>query len=401
MTNRYLTAAAIMLAAASASAQEALWGQAPVTSPEVNADGSVTFRIEAPKARDVKLTGDFLPVIKIQRPGAIDSITVRPPAILRKTEAGIWEYTTPRALDPELYTYSFIVDSMRTVDMANPYVIRDVSTLNSMLLVPGAGSDLYRTHDVPHGNVSKVWYNSPKLGTERRMTVYTPAGYAADTTRRYPVLYLLHGMGGDENAWSELGRAPYILDNLIASGKAEPMIVVMPNGNVSQTAAPGENADGFKAPTLQLPNTMDGTFENSFADIVDYVDKNYRTLANKKHRAVAGLSMGGYHSLHIARNNPDLCDYIGLFSAKIHPFDGTVSPVYDDFNGKLDGLFAARPALFWIGIGRTDFLYDENKSFRSLLDASNYPYVYTETDGGHIWRNWRKYLSAFLPLLFK
>lgn len=396
-----IAAVAISLSASGAYAQEALWGQAPVVSPQLNPDGTVTFRIEAPKASDVKMTGDLLPVIKIKPEGYPDSITVRPPAIMHRNPDGIWEYTTPQPLDPELYTYSFIVDSMRTIDMANPYVIRDVSTLNSLLSVPGNRASLYMPRAVPHGNVAKVWYDSDSLGRERRLTIYTPPAYTDDTDRSYPVLYLLHGMGGDENAWTELGRAQHILDNLIARGLAEHMIVVMPNGNVSQSAAPGETAEGLRVPTLQLPQTMDGTFEEVFPEIVAYVDSNYRTIPDKAHRAVAGLSMGGFHTLHLARLYPDFADYLGLFSPKIYPFEGTESMVYADFDSRLAQVFAKKPTLVWLGIGKMDFLYDENAGFRHKLDASGYPYTYYESDGGHTWRNWRIYLTEFLPLLFR
>ena len=324
---------------------------------------------------------------------------MRPPAELQRRADGVWEYTTPEALGPELYSYSFIVDSMRTLDLANVYVSRDVSTLNNIFLIPGGRASLYAVHDVPHGNVAKVWYHSDALGTDRRMTVYTPAGYGSDD-RRYPVLYLLHGMGGDENAWSELGRTAYILDNLIAQGKAEPMIVVMPNGNVSQTAAPGETAEGFTVPTLQRPKTMEGTFESAFPEIVSYIDANYRTIPEKHSRAIAGLSMGGFHSLHISKQYPDVFDYIGLFSAAIDHYTEH-SEVYDDFEGKLARQFAGRPALYWIGIGKTDFLYQSNEKFRKLLDAKGYPYTYSENEDGHIWRNWRIYLTEFVPKLFR
>ncbi len=288
---------------------------------------------------------------------------------------------------------------MRTLDLANVYVSRDVSTLNNIFIIPGERASLYTVHDVPHGNVAKVWYHSDALGTDRRMTVYTPPGYDSSETR-YPVLYLLHGMGGDENAWSELGRTAYILDNLIASGKATPMIVVMPNGNVSQTAAPGETADGFTVPTLQRPKTMEGTFEAAFPEIVSYVDRTYRTIPEKHSRAIAGLSMGGFHSLHISKQYPDVFDYIGLFSAAIDHYTEH-SEVYDDFEGKLARQFAAKPALYWIGIGKTDFLYQSNEKFRKHLDSKGYPYTYYENEDGHIWRNWRIYLTEFVPQLFR
>lgn len=208
-------------------------------------------------------------------------------------------------------------------------------------------------------------------------------------------------MGGDEEAWIALGRASQILDNLIAQGKAKPMIVVMTNGNAALEAAPGESAAGLVAPSMNLPKTMDGTFESAFPDVVKFIDKNYRTLPNKKNRAIAGLSMGGFHSLHISKQYPDMFNYIGLFSAAIMPNKDTKSPIYDNFDAKLKTQFTKKPALYWIGIGKTDFLYKPNEEFRKKLDEQGYRYTYYENDEGHIWKNWRIYLTEFAPLLFR
>ena len=296
-----------------------------------------------------------------------------------------------------------MVDGVRTLDPSNVYCVRDVTNLFSMLLIGGGQGDWYRVKEVPHGTVSKIWYNSPTAGLKRRLTVYTPAGYET-SKEKYPVLYLLHGIGGDENAWSELGRAAQILDNLIAAGKAKPMIVVMTNGNISQEAAPGETPNGFTVPTLMLPKTMDGNFELAFPDVIKFVESNYRVKADKNDRAIAGLSMGGCHSLYISANYPDTFGYIGLFSAAINKQQksGVESErVYDDLYGKLAKLFAAKPKLYWIGIGKTDFLYKDNADFRAKLTAKGYPFTYMETEGGHIWRNWRIYLTEFAQKLFK
>ena len=395
--NKYLITAALVSATLTASAQQALWGVPEIVSPQVNNDKTVTFRLKAPKAGHVQVTGDFLPKEKIKTPfGEFDGPGY---ADLVKGPGGLWEYTTTSPLAPELYSYTFVVDSLKMTDPANVYQIRDVASVTNVFIVPGDRADLYRVNKVPHGTVSKVWYNSPTLGMDRRLTVYTPAGYE-NGNERYPVLYLLHGMGGDENAWSELGRAAQILDNLIAQGKAKPMIVVMPNGNASQEAAPGETSEGFKAPTTQLPKTMDGSFETSFPEIVNFIDSHYRTKAEKGSRAIAGLSMGGFHSLHVSKANPDMFDYIGLFSAAILPPQNAESPVYSDFDEKLKVQFDKKPALYWIAIGDKDFLYDANRQFREMLDSKGYPYEYSETGEGHIWKNWRIYLSEFLPKLF-
>ncbi|MBR5102217.1 MAG: esterase family protein, partial [Muribaculaceae bacterium] len=253
----------------------------------------------------------------------------------------------------------------------------------------------------PHGTVSQVWYNSPKLGFTRRMTVYTPPGYD-EVKKSYPVLYLLHGMGGDETAWMEQGRTAQILDNLIAEGKAVPMIVVMPNGNADEQAAPGSAPLGLVAPTFSHKHTMDGTYENSFSDVRNYVEKHYRVKADNRHRAIAGLSMGGFHSLYISANSPGEYGYVGLFSAAITPRNEVKSAVYDDIVGKLKKQFASNQQLYWIGIGTDDFLYGANVSFRKLLDENGMAgkYIYHESGGGHEWRNWRDYLELFVQLLF-
>ena len=375
-------------------AQQALWGTAPVVSPEIHDNNTVTFRFKAPKAVRVQLTGDFLPLqknAKFEAPGIVD---------LKEGQEGVWEYTTPEPLKPELYSYSFIVDGLRMNDPANVYLIRDVSTLTNVFIIGGDRADFYKVNPVPHGTVSRIWYDSPALGLERRMTVYTPAGYET-SGKRYPVLYLLHGMGGDEEAWISLGRTAQILDNLIAQGKAKPMIVVMPNGNASQEAAPGESSRGMVPPTMQLPKTMEGSYEQAFPEIVKFIDKNYRTIKSKSGRAIAGLSMGGFHSLHISKQYPDMFNYIGLFSAAIMPNKEVSSPIYENMEGKLKVQFDKNPALYWIAIGKTDFLYKANEEYRKLLDEKGYKYTYYESDEGHIWKNWRIYLTEFVPMLFR
>lgn len=375
-------------------AQQALWGTAPVVSPEIHDNNTVTFRFKAPKAVRVQLTGDFLPVqknAKFEAPGIVD---------LKEGQEGVWEYTTPEPLKPELYSYSLIVDGLRMNDPANVYLIRDVSTLTNVFIIGGDRADFYKVNPVPHGTVSRIWYDSPALGLERRMTVYTPAGYET-SGKRYPVLYLLHGMGGDEEAWISLGRTAQILDNLIAQGKAKPMIVVMPNGNASQEAAPGESSRGMVPPTMQLPKTMEGSYEQAFPEIVKFIDKNYRTIKSKSGRAIAGLSMGGFHSLHISKQYPDMFNYIGLFSAAIMPNKEVSSPIYENMEGKLKVQFDKNPALYWIAIGKTDFLYKANEEYRKLLDEKGYKYTYYESDEGHIWKNWRIYLTEFVPMLFR
>lgn len=387
----------LLLSGVAVNAQQALWGSAPLVSPEINPDTTVTFRLKAPSARQVQVTGDFLEKRSMQTPfGMVEAPGV---AELEKNNDGVWEYRSGK-LKPELYNYTFIVDSLSMTDPSNVFTVRDVATLSNYFIIPGERASLYSVNDVPHGTVSRVWYDSPALGMKRRMSVYTPAGYEAGS-ERYPVFYLLHGMGGDEEAWLALGRTAQIMDNLIAEGKAEPMIVVMTNGNASQEAAPGETHLGLIQPSIALPKTMDGSFETSFPDVVKFVDNTYRTKPDKAHRAIAGLSMGGFHSCHISKEYPDMFDYVGLFSAAIFPKDDVDSPIYKDMEGKLRTQFARQPKLYWIGIGDKDFLYQVNQDFRKMLDANNCPYEYYETPDGHIWKNWRIYLTEFAPRLFK
>ncbi|MCI5990950.1 MAG: alpha/beta hydrolase-fold protein, partial [Bacteroidales bacterium] len=356
-------------------------------------------RYFAPKAVKVTVSGDFLPTRKIQTPfGEFDGPGV---AELKEGEKGVWEYTTDFKVAPEMYTYTFNVDGNNVIDNNNMWVNRDVSSLTSAFIVPGGRADLYTIQDVPHGTVAKVWYDSEVAGFDRRLSVYTPAGYDPCGKTRYPVLYVLHGIGGDENAWLEQGRAAQIMDNLIAQGKAKPMIVVFTNGNISQEAAPGENSTGYIRPTMQLPKTMEGSFETSFPEIVKFIDGNYRTIAKKQGRAICGLSMGGFHSLYISLNYPDMFNYTGLFSAAMGVNEQQMTPLYENPDAKLAEYFRRKPALFWIGCGNTDFLYKANIEFMAKMKEAGYPYQYMETDGGHIWRNWRIYLSEFVPLLFK
>ena len=401
---RIATLAATFLLGVSAFAQQALWGGPQVQSPVINEDGTVTFRYQAPKAVKVEVTGDFLPTQKMEAEFNGQKMSYDAPGVreLKEGQFGVWEYTTDFVVAPDFYNYTFRVDGNTVIDPNNVFVNRDVASLTSVLLVAkeGARSDLYAVHRVPHGTVSKVWYPSATAGFDRRLTVYTPAGYETSKTK-YPVLYVLHGIGGDEDAWVTQGRATQILDNLIARGEAKPMIVVFTNGNISQEAAPLENSTGYTRPTMQLPQTMEGTFEKSFPEIVKFIDGRYRTIPKKQSRAVCGLSMGGFHTLNLSLNYPDMFNYSGMFSAAIGVSDPSISPMYLDFDGKLAKYFAARPALLWIGCGKTDFLYQANKDFMKKLDDNGFKYTYMETEGGHIWKNWRIYLSEFVPLLFK
>lgn len=370
-------------------AQQAIEGEQETVSPEINENRTVTFRLQAPHAEEVKLTGDWLPAEDFV-PGSV---------FMEKNDKGTWTHTT-EALEPEFYGYAFLVDGLRVNDPSNAFLSRDIATNTNIFIVEGDQADIYKINDVPHGTVTRRWYDSPGLGMDRRITIYTPPGYE-NSREKYPILYLLHGAGGDEEAWIELGRATQILDNLIAQGKVKPMIVAMPNGNVIQDAAPGEGAQGFVKPVFMVPQTMDGTYELTFEDIMNFVESNYRVKAKKSNRAVAGLSMGGYHSMHISRYYPNTFDYVGLFSAAILPDQNTTAKVYQDIDRALKVQMENGYQLYWIGIGKEDFLFEGNQDYKAKLDAMGMPYTYRESGGGHIWKNWRVYLSEFTPLLFK
>ena len=364
-------------------AQQAIFDKQNTQSPQVNSDNSVTFRLYAPKAQKVQVHGDFME--------GIQDMT---------NENGLWSFTTPANLSPELYMYWFRVDGIDMQDPGNLMRSRDVRTHMSNFIITKEEGDkgyLYQNHNVAHGNVSEVWYESPKLGMSRRMTIYTPAGY--EKGGKYPVMYLLHGAGGDEEAWPTLGRTAQIMDNLIASGKAAPMIVVMPNGNASDDASP--YATGLTR--KERPST---TYEESFTDIMNYIQKNYRIKKGAKNTAICGLSMGGYHTFSISNLHPGKFDYIGLYSAAIRmgwrQENQPLEEYLEEKQGKaIEAVFAANPQLYWIAIGNTDFLYEQNKSLRNYFDKKGYKYEYFESDGGHIWRNWRIYLTMFAQRLFK
>ncbi|MBQ6079530.1 MAG: esterase [Muribaculaceae bacterium] len=353
-----------------------------VNSPDIAKNGAVTFNIKAPGADSVKLI-----------------IDTRVDTLMKRQGNDTWSITL-HDLESDLYMYYFVVDGMKVLDENNAHVLRDVKSVMNTFVLDPQGDCPMAVHDVPHGKVEAVWYDSPTLAAKRRMMVYLPAGYD-DSRQRYPVFYLLHGTGGDETVRLEQGRAAQVFDNLIASGNAEPMIVVMPNGHTDTPAAPGMGPDCNEQPTFVHKQWMEGTFEKSFNDIVNWVDNNYRTRAAKRYRAIAGLSMGGYHSLYISANQPEDFAYVGLFSPAIGRMDKGKSNIYDNLEEKLVTQFKQRPKVYWMGIGKDDFLYKDNAEFRQLLDKNRLRYTYHESGAGHEWANWRDYLVIFTQLLFK
>lgn len=362
---------------AAALAQQALGPGTGLVSPEINPGHSVTFRLFAPKAIKVQVTGDFMK-------GSAD---------MEEGKDGVWTFTT-KPLEGELYSYSFIVDGMRTMDPSNIYRNRDVATWTNIFTLSAEQGDkgwYYEAHDVPHGTVSHVWYDSPTLGANRRLTVYTPAGYEGGKAK-YPVLYLLHGSGGDEDAWSDLGRTVQIMDNLIAEGKAKPMIVVMPNGVWFNKAAPGAAVNMFQPTFANSRSQSTIEVENSFPDIMAFIEKNYRVAKGYANTAVAGLSMGGRQSCMLSLHYPGKFGYVGLFSGVAVP---------EGNEAAFDAVFAAKPRLYWIGCGKDDGIIVNSRKLKAFCDERGYPATLYESEGGHIWRNWRVYLTLFAQKLFK
>lgn len=371
--------AGLALLAGSANAQELSnfsFGRGPkVVSPEINGD-KITFRLSANYATIVNLVGAWM-----ENPwGAGVPMT--------KGEGGVWEITID-APAPEIYTYSFIVDGVVMSDPLNVFVQRDGSRFLSMVMVPGERTENYGEANV-HGTVSHRWYHSDVLGMDRRLTVYTPAGYENSPKKKYPVLYLLHGAGGDEEAWSSMGRAAQILDNLIEKGLAEPMICVMPNGNPNQMAAQ----------TLGLPVTdmdwRDPANRNSYVkslceEIVPFIEKNYRAVPKPASRAIAGLSMGGGHTISASTLYPELFDYICPLSAA-----GAMT------EEQAVALKKAGVKLYFLACGNTDFLWNGSLELKKTLEAVEMDnFEFFESEGGHVWSNWRLFLNTFAQKLFK
>jgi len=368
----------------------------PLISPERADDNSVTFRIKAPEAGEVKLTGNWMPSVPDGNGGFKQEMLS-----MEKAEEGVWSATVA-SMPPELYTYAFMVDGVRTLDPANKHIVRDgrFSTA-SVLYVPGAASDLYWAKTGPKGSLHEVWYESPTLGLTRRMFVYTPPGYE-QTNTSYPVLYLLHGGGGDEEAWPTLGVAQNIMDNLINAGKARPMLVVMTNGNPNQAAA-FTVSPPVDAPIDQVGGMANMQFEKSLVqDVIPYIESNYRVKTGKENRALTGLSMGGLQTMNTTFQHPELFDYIGVMSmgfADLSRFGINIDNSQRE--QQIKALKSAAPKLYWIACGEDDFLHESVVTMRNKLDEMGFPYVYRESPGGHTWTNWRVYLSEFAPMLFR
>ena len=381
-------------------------GQPPqLRSPEVLADGRVVFRLLAPSAASVTLGGDF---------------PIGTNVAMTKDDAGVWSATVG-PLKADFYSYFFTVDGVRTLDWRNAFVMRDGARYASWLSVPGPEAADDQVNDVPHGTVSQVWYPSPTLGMKRRMYVYTPPGYEAGSAR-YPVLYLLHGGGGDEAAWTELGCAPQILDNLIAQGRSTPLIVVMTNGNGTQSAS--QNFVPLQAPPSRPGEGMLRFPESLVKDVIPFVDATYRTKADRESRAVVGLSMGGAHALYAGLNNLDRFAWIGALSGGFPLLPGvavdipapanaatlrgpdvtrSIDPAkYLALHPALDASVNSKLRLFYLAIGTDDGLITTHGAVKKLLDDKGVKYTLLEVPGyGHEWKFWRLSLRDVLPRLFQ
>lgn len=382
---RLLTSVIALLVSLTVSAQEiGNFRSARVVSPELTEEG-ITFRLRADYATQVSLSVAW-------QPGQV---------AMRRGADLVWSVTLPTPA-PDLYSYNFVVDGSTVLDPSNPAMQRDGTTYRNILIVDGPYSAHYKDAPV-RGNLSYVWYDSPTIGAERRMAVYTPAGYD-ESKKKYPVLYLLHGGGGDEEAWSSMGRATQIIDNLIAEGLAEPMIVVMPNGNASQIEAPIYTTPGVAAKGTPHEISSDLYVTSLIKDIIPYIDSHYRTIARPEGRAISGLSMGGGHTIRTNYLFPGYFDYICPLSTGAHPHNQKNTPyAFDEqtLDGYLEGIKKAGYKLFWLACGSADPWFAEAEEFDRLLTEKGMEHTYYVTGGGHTWTNWRHYLDTYARLLFK
>ncbi len=359
-----------------------------ISSPEVLPDNSVIFRIKAPNATKAQVVGTW-------------SRGFKPNEMVKKDS--VFEVKVG-PIPSDMYEYDIIVDGLPMLDPLNKTVTRDGAWIQSRLMVPGGLGDIIDVKPVPHGDLKAVWYDSPTVGTQqRRMFIYTPAGYDK-SNKKYPVMYLLHGGGGDEEVWVNRGRANYILDNLIAAGKAEPMIVVITNGDVNNVGSVLDRPANLpKKDNTGIGAMAAGVFEKSLVkDVIPYIEGNYRVIADADHRAVTGFSMGGFHTQNVTNANPTMFKYIGVMSMGLWSAARN-DPNFDKpaYIAQLKALQKANPKVYWIGMGTDDFLYKSCVELRKVYDEIGFKYVYRENIGNHDWNSWRMYLTEFAPLCFK
>jgi len=353
-----------------------------LVSPKLLPGNLVQFRIYAPEAKAVNLGGTDIPNMGMGKE-------------MSKSAEGVWEVKL--AIEPGAYRYNFNVDGVSILDPKNPSTSESNMNSWSLLYVPGAG--FMDTQNVPHGAVAEVTYYSTSLGKFRRLHVYTPPGYELGKGQ-YPVFYLLHGAFDCDDSWTSVGRAGFILDNLIAAKKAIPMVVIMPAGHTGPFSF-GARVDPARA-------MVDEFGQDFTSDIMPYAESHYRIVADRKHRAIAGLSMGGFQTLNLAIPLIDKFAYAGVFSSGIIGIKGNMggapaSPSWEEKNQAAldnpktrDGL-----KLLWFATGKDDFLLETSRATVEILKRHGFDVVYKETDGAHTWINWRLYLEEFVSLLFK
>jgi len=361
----------LLLVAGPVCAQETR--PAPVVSPEIAANGDVSFRVRAPEAESVALTsgGDFAVVPNGGLP-------------LEEGDDGLWQVTID-ALAPGAYRYRYAIDGVSTMDPSNPHTSESNGNAWSLVYVPGA--EFMDTQNVPHGAVAQVTYYSTALERPRRMTVYTPPGYQRGYGE-YPVLYLLHGAMDSDDSWSTVGRAGFILDNLVATGAAVPMVVVMPHGHTG-------------AFSMERGLQLEAFVSDFQSDIKPYIEANYRVRTDRAGTAIAGLSMGGAQTLEIAIQDLAEYAYVGVFSSGVFSIaqDTSWQEKYGDKLG--DASLRAGLNLVWFSTGSDDFLIDTSKATVGMLRENGFDVVFEESTGGHTWINWREYLNKFAPQLFR
>src|SRR5215813_3903181 len=356
-----------------------------LVSTEVLSDRRVTFRIYAPKASEVTMRGDWM-----EAAGTVK---------MEKDEKGVWGATVG-PLAPDFYSYSFTVDGVRTLDPKNPTIKQGINSIDNMFFLSGAEAAFQDNRPVPHGEIRKVWYQSITLGMQRRMHIYFPPGYDHGK-ERYPVFYLLHGGGDEDSGWSTIGRAGFIIDNLLAEKKAQPMIIVMPNGSLPRPANLPPAQPGAP-PDPAVTNSLQELFTNELLkDIVPFVEKNYRALPGAANRAIAGLSMGGGQTTRVVTTHPDQFAYVGVWSAGVNPQTSA------DFE-KRAAAFLDNPdkinkqvKLFSISVGDKDFTLAGSKNMAEILTKRGIKYEMHISGGGHTWINWRNYLRDYAQALFQ
>lgn len=346
---------------------------APVVSPEVHPDRRVTFRFRAPSAKEVVLAREGAQRVAMTR-----------------NDKGLWTITTG-PLDPDYYGYSFVTDGVSMMDPNNPLMKPNLLSPQSMVHVRGANTWDVRA-STARGTVHRHFYHSGIVGDDRDYFVYTPPGYDAKSSKHYPVLYLLHGFSDDASGWTAVGQAHTILDNLIADGKAKPMLIVMTLGYGAPEYV--SRGGGSRDPAMR-ERSFTRFRDALFAEVIPEVEKSYRASKDRKDRAIAGLSMGGAESLFIGLNATDRFSWIGAFSA-----GGTGNELEKTFAG-VNAKINDKLRLLWIACGVEDRLIDSNRKFVEFLKSRDVKYQWTETPGAHSWLVWRRYLSEFLPLLFR